>query len=126
MTCNSIYGNTFKIKNQNNLVKVPDFFLKLFNKAKNGRESNSKMILNRSHNKYDMNKVNNLQSYENNINNIKNQSISKKKETPGEREKKKTKEILPKNISNISEIKKDESKISEKTIEEKEKSISYM
>ena len=70
MTCNSIYGNTFKIKNQNNLVKVPDFFLKLFNKAKNGRESNSKMILNRSHNKYDINKVNNLQSYENNIKNI--------------------------------------------------------
>ena len=70
MTCNSIYGNAFKIQKQNNLMKVPDFFLKLFNKAKNGREASGKIIINRSHNKYDINKLNNLQSYENNIKNI--------------------------------------------------------
>ena len=39
MTYNSIYGNTFKIQNQNNLVKVPDFFMKLLNKVKNSNES---------------------------------------------------------------------------------------
>ena len=67
MTYNSIYGNTFKIQNQNNLVKVPDFFMKLLNKVKNSSESREKNIYNRNQNKLN---INNLQSYENNLQNV--------------------------------------------------------
>mgnify|MGYP002626449802 CR=1 FL=1 len=66
MTYNSIYGNTFKLPNPNNLINVPDFFFKLLLKIKNNKDIKGNNILNQSHNKIHNH---NLQSDENLINN---------------------------------------------------------
>ena len=71
MTYNSIYGNTFKLQSQNNLINIPDFFLKLMIKIKKSGEKKKKIVLNRSLNKHENN---NLQSDEN----IKNNAFIKK------------------------------------------------
>ena len=61
MTYNSIYGNTFKLPNPNNLMNVPDYFFKLLLKVKKNKEIKANSILNHTHNK---NHTNNLQSNE--------------------------------------------------------------
>ena len=87
MTYNSIYGNTFKLQSQNNLINIPDFFIKLMFKIQNTGVKKRKIILNKSINKREMNS--NLKSDENQRNKefIKKYDLipNKKKESLGKR-----------------------------------------
>ena len=71
MSYNSIYGNTFKLQGQNNILNIPDFFFKLMVRIKKTGDKKKKILLNRSQNKRENN---NLQSDEN----IKNNALIKK------------------------------------------------
>ena len=51
MLYNSIYGNTFKLNGQNNLINIPDFFFKIYSKINNNKEKKEKLKLNKSHNR---------------------------------------------------------------------------
>ena len=72
MSYNSIYGNTFKLPGQNNLLNIPDFFFKLMVRIQKSEDKKKKILLNRSQNKREINS--NLQSDEN----IKNNALIKK------------------------------------------------
>ena len=71
MSYNSIYGNTFKLQGQNNILNIPDFFFKLMVRIKKTGDKKKKILLNQSQNKRENN---NLQSDEN----IKNNALIKK------------------------------------------------
>ena len=71
MTYNSIYSNIFKLQNQNNLINIPEFFLKLIVRMKKTSDKKSRMILSKSPNKQ-MNK--NVDS----VGNSKNNTLIKK------------------------------------------------
>ena len=71
MTYNSIYSNIFKLQNQNNLINIPEFFLKLIVRLKKTSDKKSRMILSKSPNKQ-MNK--NVDS----VGNSKNNTLIKK------------------------------------------------
>jgi hypothetical protein len=47
MLYNSIYGNTFKLNGQNNLINIPDFFFKIYSKINNNKEKKEKLKLNK-------------------------------------------------------------------------------
>jgi len=51
MLYNSIYGNTFKLNGQNNLINIPDFFFKIYSKINNNKGNKENLKLNKSHNR---------------------------------------------------------------------------
>ena len=87
MTYNSIYSNIFKLQNQNNLMNIPEFFLKLIVRMKKTGAKKTKMILSRSQNKKEIRNVDSVGNSKNNtlikkydlILNKKNEIIDKRK-----------------------------------------------
>ena len=87
MTYNSIYSNIFKLQNQNNLMNIPEFFLKLIVRMKKSGAKKTKMILSRSQNKKEIRNVDSVGNSKNNtlikkydlILNKKNEIIDKRK-----------------------------------------------
>ena len=87
MTYNSIYSNIFKLQNQNNLMNIPEFFLKLIVRMKKTGAKKTKMILSRSQNKNEIRNVDSVGNSKNNtlikkydlILNKKNEIIDKRK-----------------------------------------------
>ena len=66
MTYNSIYSNIFKLQNQNNLMNIPEFFLKLIVRMKKTGAKKTKMILSRSQNKKEIRNVDSVGNSKNN------------------------------------------------------------
>ena len=87
MIYNSIYSNIFKLQNQNNLMNIPEFFLKLIVRMKKTGAKKTKMILSRSQNKKEIRNVDSVGNSKNNtlikkydlILNKKNEIIDKRK-----------------------------------------------
>ena len=87
MTYNSIYSNIFKLQNQNNVMNIPEFFLKLIVRMKKTGAKKTKMILSRSQNKKEIRNVDSVGNSKNNtlikkydlILNKKNEIIDKRK-----------------------------------------------